>query len=317
MDDSKQHRIESLYSACLAERMWNFCLKALWENHFVFQWTERSEIKCDNNRFVFQNVRVFYKIMKKKNLLAAAPMKPKVRPTRKIKAKNLSPAKKFRLRLRREKFQKQKQAKDDYYEHDNRDAARNEKKKVGRLNKKGRKAQMYIDAYLKSQHEQRLIRNGDTASYDETQESSNGNEMLLKSIVHRASSIALSPTTSRENREQASANPTTTSSANVAIVKCCCHCACSSRKRKARRKLSSPYFGDFNRTLSFSNGSCAREAAAVTTKIHTTMHRETLVKAGDVVNLNRLRMPVFNNLQNRNGCGLKEMRTVVRFVLVP
>lgn len=254
--------------------------------------------------------------MKKKNSLAAAPSKPKARSTQKAKAKNLSPAKKFRLRLRREKFQKQKQAKDDYYEHDNRDAARNDKKKAGRLNKKGRQAQMYIDAYLKSQHEQRSIRNGDTASYDETQESSNGNEMPVKSIVHRAHNIGLSPMTSRENKEQASANLTTTSSAagNVATVKCCCHCACSARKKKARRKLSSPYFGDFNRTLSFANGSCAREAAAVTTKIHTTMHRETLVKAADVVNFNRLRLPVFNNLQSRNGCGLKEMRTVVRFV---
>lgn len=255
--------------------------------------------------------------MKKKNFLVAAPTKPKPGSTKKVKSKNLSPAKKFRLRLRREKFQKQKQAKDDYYEHDNRDAARSEKKKAGRLNKKGRQAQMYIDAYLKSQHEQRLIRNGDTASYDETQESSNSIWMPLKSIVHRTNNIGLSPMTSRLNKEQASANFTTTKSAtgNVATLKCCCHCACSVRKKKARRKLSSPYFGDFNRTLSFANGSCAGESE-VRTQIHTTMHRETLMKAGDIVNINQLRLPVFNKLQSRNTCGLNGGRSVVRFVQI-
>lgn len=242
--------------------------------------------------------------------------KSKIEPASRIKPKNLSPAKKFRLRLRLEKFQKQKQAKDDYYEHDNRDAARIEKKKAGRLNKKGRQAQMYIDAYLKSQHEQRLIRNGDTASYDETQESSNGNEIPMKSIVHRANNIGLSPMTSRSSKEQASANLSATSSAagNVATLKCCCHCACSVKKKKARRKLSSPYFGDFNPKLSFANNSCAREAAEVTTQIQTTMHRETLLNTGDVVNFNQLRLPVFNNLQSRNGYGLKEMRSIARFV---
>lgn len=256
--------------------------------------------------------------MKKKNSIAVAPTKPKAKPLKKVKEKNLSPAKKFRLRLRREKFQKQKQAKDDYYEHDNRNAARSEKNKISRLNRKGRQAQMYIDAYLKSQHEQHLIRNGDTASYDETQESSNGNEMSIKSIVHRTHNIGLSPMTSCVNKEQASANLTTTLSAvgNVPM-QCCCHCACSARKKKARRKLSSPYFGDFNRTLNYSNGSCARGAAKLTTKIHTTMHRETLLKSGDVVNFNRLKLPGFSNLQSRNGCGLKEMRSVVRFVLYP
>lgn len=287
--------------------------------------------------------------------LASNP--PKLNPTKKIKAKNLSPAKKFRLRLRRAKFQKQQQEKDDYFEHDNRDAARaagEEKKKAGRLYRKGRRAQMYIDAYLKSQ--QHMSQNGDTASPDETQDSSNGNEVSMKSIVHRAN-IKLLPMTSRFGhafgKEQAAHNgrklsathssfPTTNNNnvnassslaGNTSIVKCCCHCACSGRKKKARRKLSSPYFGDFNRTMSFANGSCAGASAEVTTKIlnktTTTTHHETLVKAAGLVDYKKLAaakmkhrqlVPVLTNnykLQGRSGggCGMKEMRSVIRFVL--
>lgn len=300
-----------------------------------------------------------------KNNLSKLPLSsnpPKLNPIKKLKAKHLSPAKKFRLRLRRAKFQKQQQEKDDYFEHDNRDAAKAagaEKKKAGRLYKKGRRAQMYIDAYLKSQ--QHMSQNGDTASPDETQDSSNGNEVSLKSIVHRAN-IGLSPMTSHFShafaKEQAALNgrklsathssfPTTnnnnirTSSSslagNTSNVKCCCHCACSGRKKKARRKLSSPYFGDFNRTMSFSNGSCAGASAEVTTKIlnktTTTTHHETLVKAAALVDYNKLAaakmkhrqlVPVITNnykLQGRrdtsNGCGLREMRSVMRFVLGP
>lgn len=299
--------------------------------------------------------------MKKKNptkLLPplALPL-PKSNPIKRAnKSKNLSPAKKFRLRLRKAKFQKQ-QSKDDYYEHDNRDAARASnvaKKKAGRLYKKGRRAQMYIDAYLKSQHEQQLNQNGDTASPDETQDSSNGNEVSMKSIVHRTNIIGLSPMTSQLShafgKEQAAHNgrtltatnsssssfPTTTGNAS-STINCCCHCACTVRKKKPRRKLSSPYFGDFNRAMSFPNGSCAREAAGVTTKIlnktTTTTHHETLVKAAadfveysrlpsSAVNMNHRHqlLPVFDTkLQGRSGiggggCGVREVRSVIRFV---
>lgn len=287
-----------------------------------------------------------------RNKPTLAPNPPKPNPMKKLKVKNLSPAKKFRLRLRRAKFQKQQQAKDDYFEHDNRGIARavgeEQKKKAGRLYKKGRRAQMYIDAYLKSQHEQRLNRNGDTASQDETQDSSNGNEVSLKSIVHKAN-IGLSPMTSRSShafgKEQAIHNGRllsatslsfpTSNAGNISTVKCCCHCACSGRKKKARRKLSSPYFGDFHRTSSNANGSCAREAAEVTTKIlnktTTTTHHETLVKAGvgEIVQYRKLSLnpttvmrhgqmvPVFEkkfNLRGRVGCGLGETRSVMRFV---
>lgn len=269
----------------------------------------------------------------KKKLPLAPPS-----PTKKIKAKNLSPAKKFRLRLRRAKFQKQQQAKEDYFEHDNRESiakASNEdnksKKKVVRLNKKGRRAQMYIDAYLKSQHEQRSNQNGDTASPDETQDSSNGNnDVPMKSIVHRASIGLSSHFAHAFGKEQAihtarmlsvanSSFPTTSSPAvSISTVKCCCHCACSGAKRKARRKLSSPYFGDFNRLSvnGFPNGSCARDAAKVTTKIlnktTTTTHHETLVKADadGFIDYSKLSAaarihPVFD-----------KMRSVVRFVVL-
>jgi hypothetical protein len=247
------------------------------------------------------------------------------------KPKNLSPAKKFRLRLRRAKFQKQQQAKDDYYEHDNRDmakAAAKEKKRTKRQSQKGRQAQMYIDAYLKSQH---VNQNGDAASQDDTQESSNGNEVPVKSIVHRAS-FGLPPMTSHVShafggKEQATQNSKKLSTvANVAgnAVKCCCHCSCAAvKKKKPRRKLSSPYFGDFNRTLS----SCAREGGASTTKIlnatTTTTHHETLVKAGEFVALSmkqhRQLVPAFGRnyaVPGRSGSGVREMRSVVRFVKV-
>lgn len=270
----------------------------------------------------------------------SSPPHKDIASVRKSKTKNLSPAKKFKLRLRRAKFQKQQQAKEDYFEHDNRDSAKSsgavlkeKKKKMGRLNKKGRRAQMYIDAYLKSQQ---LNQNGDTASQDETQDSSNGNDLAIKSIVQRATNIGFSsPMTSAQisnvfgGKEQAIHKARRLLSTTANPAKCCCHCACSVTKRKARRKLSSPYFGDFNRTMSLTNGSsCAKEAAEVTTKIlnrtTTTMH-ETSVKAGAVNFINFKKSPdkmshpmLARNymLQGRRDIdsGVTEMRNVVRFV---
>jgi hypothetical protein len=269
---------------------------------------------------------------------------------KKIQTKNLSPAKKFKLRLRRAKFQKQQQAKDDYFEHDNRDTARSssavskekeKKKKAGRLNKKGRRAQMYIDAYLKSQQ---MNQNGDTASQDETQDSSNGNEMAVKSIVKRATSIGYSsPITSAQITQVFSGKEQTMQKAQRILsntnnsAKCCCHCACSKTKKKTRRKMSSPYFGDFNRTMSLtSGGSCTRDLTGVTTKFlnkTTTTTQETLVKASgaDFINkfsFNKLPLkppsikinpPIFarkyilESQKDING-GEGDMRNFVRFV---
>lgn len=276
--------------------------------------------------------------MKKKESSKAAAV-PVVKASHNKKTKVLSPAKKFRLRLRRAKFQKQKQSKDEYFEHDNRGAAKASmaKKKMSRLAKKGRQAQMYIDAYLKSQH---MTQNGDAASQDETQDSSNGNEVSMKSIVQRTNA-GLPPMTSQLShafgKEQAIHRALSMKSTfppvagSVSTSKCCCHCACSEKRKKPRRKLSSPYFGDFNRPVSFARGSCVQEAAEVTTKIlnktMTTTHQATLVKSSDFVNFNPLSKVAMKqsllfdgNLQGRAGsgggcCGMKEVRSVMRFVL--
>lgn len=263
--------------------------------------------------------------MKNVKKLAAQPTKLSAKK-KALKAKNLSPAKKFRLRLRRAKFQKQQQAKEDYFEHDNREMARASvegQKKAGRLYKKGRRAQMYIDAYLKSQH---MSQNGDTASPDETQDSSNGNDAVIKSIVHRAALPMTSRFQHAFGKEQAVHSARVPSYPAVNTAKCCCHCACSGAKRKARRKLSSPYFGDFNRTMSFANGSCANGAAGVTTKIlnkttTTTHHVVGGCKILDYGQLSaKLMVPVLPKkykLQGRSGAGgMKEMRSVVRWVEV-
>lgn len=283
------------------------------------------------------------------NKLSLAQNSQKINPTGKTKVKNLSSAKKFRLKLRRAKFQKQKQSKEDYFEHDNRDFTRSlsheRKKKAGRLYRKGRRAQMYIDAYLKSQHEKLLNRNGKIVSQDETQDSSNENDVSLKSIVHKAN-FRLSPAMTSQvtrpfDREQAVHNGRhfASNAGSVSTIKCCCHCACSEKRKKPRRKLSSPYFGDFNRTTSFPNGSCAREAAEVTRKIinktTTTTHHETLLKA-DIDGIidyrnppltlstalkHRQMVPIFKKnykLQDQRsifGCELGDVRSVMRLVM--
>lgn len=248
---------------------------------------------------------------------------------KKNKIKNLSPAKKFRLRLRRAKFQKQQQAKEDYFEHDNRDAKisptsllTENKNKLGRLNKKGRRAQMYIDAYLKSQKKNLL---GDTASQDDTQDSSNGNFQRLNRIELLPPMISFKNNQNIGGKLQEMYKTTTTN------TKCCCHCACSSNKKKARKKLSSPYFGDFKRVLNMTDSNnCSREAR-VTTKIlnQTTTTHETLVKADSVnfINKNKLTLnslakitrKLGNNsylqCQRDNRNGFIQVPNFIRFVL--
>lgn len=258
--------------------------------------------------------------MKNANLTNEAKTSP---PLKKPKTKNLSPAKKFKLRLRRAKFQKQQQAKDDYFEHDNREAAKslpNKKKKAGRLNKKDRRAKMYIDAYLKSRQ------NGDTVSQDD---SSTGNDLAVKSMVQKAATVLFSSSMTSSHAFKQTTPKVENRRLPPTASKCCCHCACSNTKRKPRRKLSSPYFGDFNR-LSLTNGShCTKEIAAVTTKIlnKTTATRETLVKADTVNFINYNKIPLSAKIDQQilkrnffikdrggmNGVGACEMRKVARF----
>lgn len=260
---------------------------------------------------------------------------------KKPKSKNLSPAKKFRLRLRRAKFQKQSQNKDDYFEHDNRSIGKvsveKKARKASRLVKKGQQAQLYIDAYLKSQQ---MSLNCDTASQDGTPDSSNANEVSIKSIVHRKN-IGLSPVRSQLSHAFGKdlaiqrVFPTVKSSfpsfaENISSSKCCCHCACSVKKKKPRRKLSSPYFGDFDtgKPVSFAKGSCMPETKTLNNTTMTT-HRATFVNASDFANFKPLTSKVtikhqqpllFNkNVQGRSGSGssyygLKAVHSVMRFV---
>jgi hypothetical protein len=188
---------------------------------------------------------------------------------------------------------------------------------------------MYIDAYLKSQQ---MNQNGEY----ETQDSSNGNEMAVKSIVKRATNIGYSsPMTSAQMTQVFGGKDQTIqkilSNTNNSD-KCCCHCACSRTKKKTRRKMSSPYFGDFNRTLSLTSG-CTKDLAAVTTKIlnkTTTTTQETLVKASgaDFISFDKLPLKPPSNKkdpaifarkyilksQKDIDSGGGAMRNVVRFV---
>lgn len=184
------------------------------------------------------------------------------------KFKQLSPAKKFRLKIRLAKFRKLQQAKLEYFEHDNRGAfASNPATQAQRSNKKKqRQAQMLVTAYLN--RTTTMSQNGDVEARNGTQESSSN---LVKSVISCSSPLRNS--LSFVGKEQATHNkiarnlshslssPTTTTitSANnnmlPNVVKCCCHCACltahkptkqSKQQRKPRRKLSSPYFGEID-----------------------------------------------------------------------
>ena len=242
-----------------------------------------------------------------------------------FKVNNLSPAKKFRMRLRKEKMQKQQQAKDDYYEHDTRGCGNNHnkpppgrQKKHGKLHRKGRRAQMYIDAYLKSQREQQQLRqNGDVASHEETQDSSSCG--IVKSTVHKTLSVPSLTSFGYLLKEQETNNcrnsdfapsaaivtPTIIISSSTPtqtliqptnsiteramlpgvgnnVVKCCCHCACTvPPTRKMRRKPQS-FDKDFTNNMHFVKspvgGGDRNLASEVKTQITTTTHQQTLVE---------------------------------------
>lgn len=185
--------------------------------------------------------------------------------TKAKKFKQLSPAKKFRLKIRLAKFRKLQQAKQEYYEHDNRGAfASNPAAQAQRVNKKKRQTKMMLTTY--HHHAMTMSQNGDAEAPNGTQESSSN---LVKSVI--SCSSPLRSALSFVGKEQAThkigrnlpPSPTTTittTSVNSGmlpnIVKCCCHCACVSsggkptkaggKQRKPRRKLSSPYFGEID-----------------------------------------------------------------------
>lgn len=187
------------------------------------------------------------------------------------KFKQLSPAKKFRMKIRMAKFRKLQQAKQEYFEHDNRGThASNPIAQAKRFNK-NKRAQMLVTAYLNKS----MSQNGDVETRNGTQESSSS-KILVKSAI--SCSAPMRSATNFVGKEQAthkisrnlssnshslsSFNSTTTNTTNphnvlpTNVVKCCCHCACltgkpkkavGKSKRKPRRKLSSPYFGEIDR----------------------------------------------------------------------
>lgn len=193
--------------------------------------------------------------------------------TKAKKFKQLSPAKKFRLKIRLAKYRKLQQAKQEYFEHDNRGAfASNPAAQVQRVNKKKRQTKKLLAAFHhhSSTNTTAMSQNGDAEARNGTQESSSNS--LVKSVISFSS-----PQRSALNfvaKEQAThkigrnlpPSPTTsivtnTTTANSSmlpnIVKCCCHCACANssggkptkaggKQRKPRRKLSSPYFGEID-----------------------------------------------------------------------
>lgn len=225
-----------------------------------------------------------------------------------FKRKNLSPAKKFKLRLRKAKMQQRLQSKEEYFEHDNRSnlvesrvqAVKPAKEK---LNKKGRRAQMFVEAYLKQQRE--LYGNGGNESggngngvmgnlAEEKLFSGDGN--LLKSTIYKTETNRVS----RESKEQEQTHQKMMRAmtshqeedGSEKMVKCCCHCACMGAKRAAFNEFPMVNYGESRKSdATFGSTAVARATASsseITTKIlnkttTTTVESKT---AADLINLN-------------------------------
>lgn len=208
--------------------------------------------------------------------------------------KNLSPAKKFQLRLRLEKFKKKWQNRDEYFEHDTRDNAQNKK------NSNARKRKYYNNnnadkrnrpkKKIKRIQHKALILNGE--ENQDLKRIDNVNSVNAKSTVqpsHELTRALLNPETAKIN------DHSSTSSENL---KCCCHCACartSKKLRKPRRKLSSPYLGDFD-VLHYnenkSHDNCSTKLTVMTTTTeqqhqqehHHFHHHKYIEKSGNSLN---------------------------------
>lgn len=171
-----------------------------------------------------------------------------------FRMKNLSPAKKFRLRLRLEKFQKRWQSREEYFEHDTRDNVQNKK------NSNSRKRKYYnnADNRNKSKKIKRAPNNAlilkteanEILSKIDTANLTSGNAKSTFLSSHETTKTFLNLT-----EEDAKKNNHVNSPTLSETMKCCCHCTCaraSKKLRKPRRKLSSPYLGDFD-ALHYSN----------------------------------------------------------------
>jgi hypothetical protein len=200
--------------------------------------------------------------------------------------KNLSPAKKFRLRLRLEKFQKRWQSREEYFEHDTRDNVQNKK------NSNARKRKYYnnADNRNKSKRPKRVPNNvlnnlkteeNQTSSKIDTVNFMSGNakSTFSSSSSHETTKTSQMPEDAKQNNNHVH-SPTSSE-----IMKCCCHCSCaraSKKLRKPRRKLSSPYLGDFdvlyynnnnNNNAQERHGNCSNTASKLTV-MTTTQHQQ-------------------------------------------
>lgn len=224
--------------------------------------------------------------------------------------KNLSPAKKFRLRLRRAKLQKRQQAREEYFEHDMRENNRNKKRKPNNRYKNYKRQINFPN--------KKKINGNANNEIDKNA----ANLELLDSIFHKTShSVSsyaavssqeiISKSSEQAKNEEISSPislyPTTsnthTNAENFSSVKCCCHCACSgSSKRKPRRKLSSPYLGDFSQIMHFAGGSkCLNAANELTTEVLNktimTQHEKLIKTSGGQINYD---LPAFSAYMHKS-----------------
>lgn len=252
--------------------------------------------------------------------------------------KNLSPAKKFRLRLRLAKYQKRQQAREEYFEHDTRENFQRRKKRSGKFNRK-------IKGSFKVNAKQNSFKNDNDDGKQFMQSKNNKNNIPSSSLGQLSSQYDGSLTISAQeqlnyHKEQAKQNETTISSpvslyhtntsSDVAVGnfpaarKCCCHCACSGSKRKPRRKLSSPYFGDFSHVMHFAGGTCSN--AEISTEIlnktiMTTQHEKFMKASAAQLNYEMYDQPNFIKYihkpaseKSRINAFKNGIKSVVRFV---
>ena len=196
-----------------------------------------------------------------------------------LRMKNLSPAKKFRLRLRLEKFQKRWQSREEYFEHDTRENLHLKRKKKRTKFYNNNDNNVKSKNYKKSKRAPKINTSLNTKFLQVAEKPPKTLKLTSKIDTIDSMAINSSLVTSHEisqriiqNSEESKKNnhlsiyPTTSSDS----MKCCCHCTCarssSSTKRKPRRKLSSPYLGDFD-ILHINNnnhGNCPNAATKLT-----------------------------------------------------
>lgn len=206
-------------------------------------------------------------------------MKPLKKPQPKVpkhQKKILSPAKKFKLRLRKAKLQKQLDAKDNYFEHDTRGDVE-VVKKTNKQNKKERRAQMYIEAYLKQQREL----NGGNELVDQSKQtdatSNHGSktDKLMRSTIFASKNActALAP----KNQTIARILPKVPVKLPSPTPKptCCCHCSCSLAKNPTNGTL------DVNYNLSGSKTTTTKITTQTTLKETNNSSEAVLVNYGN------------------------------------